>query len=99
MTFPNKWRFSEPPNVAVLANRAIVFGNDWIAYVSHDADDGGWQFHTSERKLPAIEDAAVVSLQHVVEIDASINELADLPEGWHAWRETKNSSWRKEKTA
>lgn len=34
------WSFEDPPNVAVLVNRKIIEGEEWIAYVTHDADDG-----------------------------------------------------------
>ncbi|MGH7145854.1 MAG: hypothetical protein ACREJ2_17225, partial [Planctomycetota bacterium] len=56
------------------------------------ADDGAWQFHpnlgpTSEK------DAAVMSLKSIIEIDETILSLADLPQGWNAWRESKSSPW------
>ena len=89
------WRFADPPNVAVIANKKIIKSGDWIAYVTHDEDDGGWQFHNGDKLDES--DAAVVSLGSIVALDASINELADLPLGWHAWRERKGSPWLRRK--
>lgn len=90
-----EWKFQDPPNVAVIANRKIVNGGDWIAYVTHDEDDGGWQFHNRE---PLTErDATVVSLRSIFELDRSVEELADLPLGWHAWRENKDAQWQRRK--
>lgn len=43
-----EWKFADPPNVAVFVDRAVVTRGDWITYVSHDDDDGSWQFHNSE---------------------------------------------------
>jgi hypothetical protein len=40
----------------------------------------------------------LVGLQEVVRLDESIQELADLPEGWHAWRESKSSPWERAKS-
>lgn len=92
----NAWKFHDPPNVAVIATRQVVEGEDWIAYVSHDEDDGSWQFHRSS-KLSAAKDAIVVSLREVVERDPTISDLADLPRGWCAWRDSVTSPWFRER--
>jgi hypothetical protein len=89
------WPFDDPPNVAVIANRKIIDGSGWIAYVSHDEDDGAWQFHTDEPGPPREADAAVVGLGKMVELDESVAELADLPLGWHAWRESEDAPQRR----
>ncbi|AIP33011.1 hypothetical protein DR64_537 [Paraburkholderia xenovorans LB400] len=93
----NQWPFSELPNVAVIANRKIVQGREWIAYVSHDSDDGAWQFHTSAQEPPTEGEAALVSLESIMKIDGTIAELADLPLGWHAWRKSKSEPWQRAK--
>jgi hypothetical protein len=91
------WPFSDPPNVAVITSKKIIEGTDWIQRVSHDADDGAWQFHplggTTE------DDAKVVGLKTILIIDPSIALLADLPLGWCAMRTTANSVWKREKLA
>jgi hypothetical protein len=88
------WPFNDPPNVAVIANRKTVRGEEWIAYVSHDLDDGAWQFHTAGAEV-AEGDAVFVSLQNITQIDATVLQLADLPLGWHAWRDTKDLPWKR----
>jgi hypothetical protein len=93
------WRFSDPPNVAVITTKKVVSGDDWIAFVSHDADDGGWQFLNKESGSRNEADASVVGLCEIVEMDDSIAELADLPLGWHAWRDSRASPWKRAKTA
>lgn len=90
-----KWVFSDPENVAVFTTRGIVEGTDWIAHVSHDEDDGAWQFHQSGDVSK--DDARVVGLATIVEIDPSVAALADLPLGWCAWRKTKESGWQRAK--
>lgn len=76
------WPFDDPPNVAVIANKKIISSEEWIAYVSHDSDDGAWQFHTRLSDTVSENDAVLVSLQSIVNLDCSIAALADLPLGW-----------------
>jgi hypothetical protein len=90
----NTWKFREQPNTAIICNKKIINDGAWIAYVSHDLSDGGWQFHTVDSELLEA-DAMVVSLKNIVDLDNSVVELADLPLGWHAWREAKTLKWEK----
>jgi len=66
----------------------------WIGYVSHDDDDGTWQFHPFDGQASA-QHAAVTSLRQIVAIDSTVSELADLPLGWHAQRDDRNSPWER----
>ena len=90
-----EWVFEDPPNLAVITTRGVVEGRDWIAYVSHDADDGGWQFHDSDPAPPQESEAMVVSLRSIVQLDPTIVDLVDLPIGWRAWRESKGVPWHR----
>lgn len=90
-----KWPFSDPPNVAVIANKKIVLDHELIAYVSHDIDDGGWQFHIASSQDLTESDAIVVSLKNIISIDPTVALLADLPLGWHAWRSSKKEAWQR----
>jgi hypothetical protein len=87
------WPFLDPPNTAVFTNVRILDYDDWVHYVSHDSDDGAWQFHPFQDAPPSVREAAVVSLEHMFRIEPRIAELADLPLGWHAWRDAKGSPW------
>ena len=87
------WPFEDPPNVATITTRPIIDGTSWIALVSHDADDGGWQFIGPEG--PVEELAMIVALRSIFQRDASIAELADLPLGWSAWRAGRDAPWQR----
>lgn len=89
-----RWEFDDPPNVAVFTSKAILEGRDWIQYVSHDEDDGAWQFHPAGG-TPENE-ASLVSLRSIVELDPSVSKLCDLPLGWCASRATANGQWKRE---
>ena len=91
---PDGWPFADPTNVAVIVEKRIISGDTWIYYVGHDEEDGGWQFHGPDG-FADVSDAKVVGLGTMFRIDPSIGELADLPLGWCAWRETKQSGWKR----
>jgi len=89
-----QWPFASSPNTAVFTSKKIIFGNEWIYYVCHDAEDGAWQFHpvgfTKE------DEVAIVSLEEMCNLDSSIFELWNLPYGWFAWRPRKDDNWIRE---
>ncbi len=66
-----------------------------IAYVYHDEDDHGWQFHYNGEKNVA--DCMVVALEEIVVLDSSVLEVADIPPGWMASREEKGAPWKRAK--
>jgi hypothetical protein len=87
-----EWPFTEPHNVAVFSTTRVIRENYPILLVSHD-DDGEWQFlcgTTNDSK-----DCLIVCLGCAFERDRSIGELADLPEGWQAWRDNPQSPWQR----
>lgn len=88
-----EWKFDDPENVAVYTTKGIMKGGKFISYVSHDDDDGAWQFHDDTPGSVPESEAMIVSLKRMVELDSTIAELADLPLGWHAWRVSINSAW------
>jgi hypothetical protein len=86
------WLFKDPPNLAVITTYH-VFESSPILLVSHDEDDGGWQFLPSEVVSEA--DAKVVALERIVHLDSSVNELVDLPLGWIATRSKIGDIWQR----
>ena len=87
------WPFAEPKNVAVLTTRSVVEVTAPILHVTHDEDDGMWQFHSSHDVSP--EQAMIVALSEVFSLDPSIAELANLPLGAKADRESSAKPWTK----
>ncbi|WRH15635.1 hypothetical protein GC087_22610 (plasmid) [Pantoea sp. JZ2] len=66
-----------------------------MSYVCHDSEDGCWQFHINHPKALNEEDAVLVSLESVINLDLSLNTLADLPLGWFAWRASVKEVWKR----
>ena len=88
----DSWPFADPKNVAVFTTTQIVREGRPVLYVSHDLDDGAWQFHTNDESV-SVKDAMVIALSKMIEIDPSLAELHDLPFGWIAIRDTVNADW------
>ncbi|MGE5405405.1 MAG: hypothetical protein ACM3PP_10770 [Candidatus Saccharibacteria bacterium] len=89
------WPFQDSKDVMVITTKQVVLAGKPILYVSHDLDDGMWQFHDGSDVSE--DDAMILSLEEIVSIDESILILADLPLGWCAWRETGSNPWRRQK--
>jgi hypothetical protein len=87
------WVFAGPRNLGVFTTTRVLKDGFPILQVFHD-QDGDWQFLCGLTNKNS--HVKLVCLKDVVELDASVNELADLPAGWHASREHKDAAWRRE---
>ncbi len=89
----NDWPFDDPPNLACITTTKMLDEGHPILLVTHDEDDGGWQFLCGTANDP--KDGRVVGLDCMYAIDPSIGELANLPLGWKAWRRSLNAEWQR----
>ena len=81
----HEWPFTGPQNTAVFTTKDILNRSKPILQVTHDLDDGAWQFLPGE---PVSEEQAkIVALREIAILDPTILELADLREGWCAERD------------
>jgi hypothetical protein len=85
------WQFADPPNVATFTLRSVMERRHPILLVVHDRDDGGWQF--LDGRNVQMSEAMLVGLEEIVNLDPSVLELADLPLGWYARRESARDAW------
>ena len=93
-TFPEaNWPFDVAINTAAFTTRHVLEGTLPILEVYHD-HDGEWQFMCGTTN--ATEDAKLVCLGCMLESDPSIADLADMPLGWMAYRESPDDPWSKE---
>jgi hypothetical protein len=86
------WKFPDPPHTGAYLSRAVHEGTEPITYVSHDADDGAWQFLGDTMSESG---AVLVCLHHPIGDDSSLAQLADLPLGWWAERDTPGEPWHR----
>ena len=85
------WPFADPPDAEVIVLDRILRGEAALRLVTHDEDDGAWQFLDGEHVFE--EDATVALLGELAQFDPSILDLADLPPGWQAHRDTAEGPW------
>jgi len=90
----NSWPFHDGKNRAAFTTKPVLQDGLPILLVSHDKE-GDWQFlcGTTNRA----EDGQVVCLGDLLQRDATIGELADLPEGWQASRANAGAAWTRVK--
>lgn len=80
----------ENKNKSAITTKYVVNNNSIIVSVFYD-EDGDWQFFGKEEVSE--EDAIVVSIQKMIDIDKSLVNLPDLKEGESAYRKNKESIW------
>ncbi|MDD5934413.1 MAG: hypothetical protein PUC65_02440 [Clostridiales bacterium] len=87
MEFP----FKDAPNTACLVCKHVLNKEKPILYVSHDAEDGMWQFLCGEEHTE--EDAKIVSLNSAYMLDKTVGQLADMPCGYYVERNRESKDW------
>lgn len=86
-----KFPFYDNTNTAVITCSHIIDKENPILYVSHDSDDGMWQFLCGQEH--EIEDSKIISLKEMYKIDKSISILKDMACGYYAQRKNKDDDW------
>lgn len=86
----SNWKFFDAPNTACYATLAVL-NHAPILRVCHDYD-GDWQFHGAQDQT-LLEEAKLVCLRTIIELDHSLNNLCDLPYGWCAERSDPSAKW------
>ncbi len=89
----NDWQFDDPPYLEVISLSRILSGGSSVRLVTRDNDDGSWQFLDGEHVFER--EAIVVTLGEMIDFDATLAELAELPIGWYAWRASGELPWKR----
>ncbi|WP_339386996.1 hypothetical protein [Vibrio caribbeanicus] len=82
-------------DVVVVTSTYVINDGLPIIYVSHEFDEVEgviWQFHAGNNDYD-MDKMLLVSLNSVLEMDASINELSSLPLNYVARRKSIGDSW------
>lgn len=87
MDFP----FDDAPNTTVITYCHILDENLPILHVSHDMEDGMWQFLCGGSHDTA--EGRIVSLYSICARDPSVAQLANLPCGHTADRNSITDAW------
>lgn len=78
-------------SICVITTKYIVTFNSTIVRVIHD-DEGYWQFLGREDNLKD-EDAMLVSLEEIIQLDSSLKAIINIPRSKMAIRENQSSPW------
>jgi hypothetical protein len=87
---PELWPFSKPVNTGTFCTGRVANHGYPILHVSHDEDDD-WQF--LDGTTEEAEECVLLCFGCVFDRDRTIAELADLPVGWMAWRDSPTQPW------
>jgi RNAse (barnase) inhibitor barstar len=87
------WKFDQPPNCATMTTTHVMRDGEPITRAYHDESDHGWQFYSEQ--VTRTKDAMIVLLKEIVNLDPSVQEIADLPPGWMAQRESRAAPWHR----
>jgi hypothetical protein len=85
--------FESPLDIAVFTTKFVLDDKKTITYVTHDIEDGVWQFFSDDSFENFEEVAKIVGLQEIFDMDNSLLEIADLPLGFCATRKDKFDNW------
>jgi hypothetical protein len=86
-------RFNESGNTAVFTTKFVLNDGKEITTVYHYEEDGAWQFSSSDEFEDFEEVARIVKIDEIVKLDNTLLDVADLPEGFMAFRNSKIDKW------
>ena len=89
------WNFDQDKNVAALITKQVVEQGLPILQVIHYSDDHSWAFTCGTTSNPS--DTLVVSMEQAVSFDVSLYEIATMPPGCIASRNSVEEGWVCEK--
>jgi hypothetical protein len=87
-----EWPFAEPHNTAAFTTSRHLRDGQPILFVSHD-HEGEWQFLCGD--ICDDEECMLICLACAYLRDKTVGELADMPAGWQARRESVDSPWER----
>ncbi|MEK6512466.1 hypothetical protein [Myroides odoratimimus] len=82
----------EKLNKAVITSKDIVSGKSFISHVYYD-EDGDWQFFDGITIKE--DDALVISVKQILEIDSSLKNLPEMNIKDNMFRINKGDIWQK----
>ncbi|OCX51844.1 hypothetical protein BEL04_17695 [Mucilaginibacter sp. PPCGB 2223] len=86
-------KFKEPLSTSVLTTKFVTDDNKDITYVTHNEDDGSWEFLSDDVFDDQKVIVRVIDLGQMLERDATLLDLADMPVGHYAVRDSRDDAW------
>lgn len=79
-------KFNDSLDTAVFTTKFVVTDKKAITYVTHEFEDGAWQFFSDDDFDDYESVAMIVGLGEIIDLDKTILEIVDLPLGYKATR-------------
>ncbi|WP_157963324.1 hypothetical protein [Algoriphagus litoralis] len=80
-------------DTAVFTTKFVLQDKKLITYVTHDIEDGAWQFFSDDCFDDFEIIAKIVGLNEIMDIDPTLKELADMEPGHVATRKNIKDKW------
>jgi len=90
MTGNDAWPFDQAKNVAAISDSAVLEEGAPILLVIHYSDDHSWAFLSGHSTT---EQGKVIGMGEALELDPSLDSIADLQPGWIATRSRVDAPW------
>lgn len=87
------WNFDQDKNVSAFTTKQVLDDGLPILLVMHNEDDCSWTFLCDSTDNE--EDSRLVTMEDIVAMDPSLNEIAEIPPGWVAFRDFVGDEWDK----
>ncbi len=87
----DRFPFDDHPDTYTLTCSHILENGEPILYVSHDEDDGMWQFLCG--KTHTEDESRIASLREIFAKDSTLAVIADMPQGYIAERSDVYVQW------
>jgi hypothetical protein len=68
-----EWPYDDPKNVLIITTKGIIERVKIVKYISHDDEDGMWQFHDGDNVIE--QDARIISLEQLTTLDLMLKQL------------------------
>lgn len=86
---------NESPNKSVLTTSHVLCNGSPVTYVVYD-EDGDWQLFGDD-EFDEDEDAYLISVDEILEMEPTLRKLPDLEPGQAAIRNSESKFWEIEK--
>jgi hypothetical protein len=81
-------------DTAVFTTKYVIEDKKTIVLVTHDIEDGAWQFFSDDSFVNFEEVAKVVGFQELINMDNSLLQILDMPLGYSATRKDEFDNWK-----
>lgn len=87
----NSWKFDQEPKVGAITTKQVLEEDQPILLVIHYGDDCSWAFlcDTTDEE----QDSRMITMEQAVQLDPTLEKLANLPPGWIAYRDFIGDDW------